>query len=87
MSCECDAAINGTHCKHRLDLLKGDTSSLLSANRSDVAILMSWIPGTPVEEATRIVEECERAANLAKRNLSSAKKLLGSTLVTGRFPD
>lgn len=87
MSCECDAASNGMHCKHRINLLTGTPKEqkLTSGNPADVAVLRQWIVGTPLEMALSTVVEMEREAEALKARLSKAKKVLGLALATGRM--
>lgn len=88
MSCECEAADNGMHCKHRLNLLVGTPKEqkLTSGNPADVVVLREWIVGTPLETALSTVMEMERDLDALKARLSKAKKLLAVALVTGRVP-
>lgn len=88
LSCQCDAAENGSHCKHRLNLLTGTPKEqkLTSGNSDDVALLRQWLVGTQLEEAIFSVKEITRDFEVAKLRLSKAKKALGSTLATGKLP-
>ncbi|MEY9525103.1 hypothetical protein ACVI1J_004071 [Bradyrhizobium diazoefficiens] len=88
MGCECDAASNGMHCKHRINLLVGTPKEqkLTSGNPADVETLRQWIVGTPLEVALSTVVAAERDLDALKARLSKAKKALGLALATGRVP-
>jgi hypothetical protein len=88
MSCECEAADNGMHCKHRINLLVGTPKEqkLTSGNPTDVETLRRWIVGTPLETALSTVMTAERELDALKARLSKAKKVLGMALATGRTP-
>lgn len=88
MSCECDAADNGMHCKHRINLLRGSPKEqrLTSSNYADVETLRQWAAGTPLEASLLVVDQLEREMAAIKARLSKAKKVLGVALVTGRSP-
>lgn len=85
MTCECDAARNGLHCKHRVNLLVGTPKEqkLTSGNPADVKLLRDWVAGTPLESALSTVVEAEREFDVIKSRLSKAKKVLAATLATG----
>lgn len=86
LSCECEAAENGMHCKHRIGLLIGEITALASGNGDDVATLGTWLSGTPLEASLSEVAALEREAEVVKRRLSQAKKRLGKVLLTGTSP-
>lgn len=88
MSCECEAADNGMHCKHRINLLVGTPKEqkLTSGNVADVATLRQWMAGTPLEAALSTVNEAEREIDALKARLSKAKKALAVALMTGKMP-
>lgn len=65
-SCTCPAGEKGMYCKHRLNLIAGDVSSLVSKNRSDVEVLKSMIQGTDVEKAINLVKISEESTDKLK---------------------
>lgn len=74
--CTCPAGDNGQCCKHRIDILGGSIAGIVSGNEADVQIVASWLPGSDVDAALNAVMGAEEKADLAKRKLSNAKKLL-----------
>jgi len=74
--CTCPAGDNGQYCKHRFNILGGLTEGIVSGNEADVQLVAAWLPGTDVEAAMNAVMDAEEKCELAKRELSSAKKRL-----------
>ncbi len=78
--CTCPAGENGQHCKHRMNILCGITSRIVSGNEARVQVITSWLPGTDVEMALIAVLDAEKQYEKAKLELSSAKKRLARAL-------
>jgi uncharacterized Zn finger protein len=74
--CTCPAGDNGQYCKHRINILFGLSQGIVSGNKEDVQVVMSWLPGTDVETALLAVLDAEKRCEEAKKELSTAKKLL-----------
>lgn len=55
-SCTCQAGKNGLACKHRLSLLEGDVTNLLSSSPDSFKKLQRLLEGSDVEAALRGVE-------------------------------
>jgi uncharacterized Zn finger protein len=79
-TCTCPAGSNGTHCKHRLSILRGD-AGMVNAGDTDQ---MHWIPqmlaGTDVEQAMARLDELEAQKAEIDRQFKAAKKALARTL-------
>jgi hypothetical protein len=74
--CTCPAGENGQYCKHRFNILGGITDGIVSGNEAYVQVVASWLPGTDVEAAMNAFMDAEEKTELAKRDLSIAKKRL-----------
>jgi len=74
--CTCPAGDNGQYCKHRFNIFGSLTDGIVSANKFEVDIVASWLSGTDVETALNEVMSAEEQFEIAKLNLSSAKKRL-----------
>jgi hypothetical protein len=74
--CTCPAGENGQYCKHRFNILGGFSDDIVSGNGDDVAVVVSWLPGTDVENAMNDVMDAEEQFESAKLKLSAAKKQL-----------
>lgn len=79
-TCTCAAGVNGQHCKHRLSLLTGDASALISDNEVEATELPHLLQGTDVEAAIAELTAAENDAIRAKKRVSDAKKVLGRAL-------
>ena len=75
-SCSCAAGIQGMHCKHRIALLTGDTSKLLSTNYQEALNLKEFIRETTLERALIEFREAESNYERTKKELSARKKAL-----------
>ncbi|MGD0333906.1 MAG: hypothetical protein ABSA90_11715 [Xanthobacteraceae bacterium] len=67
MSCTCEAGARGSYCHHRIELLRGDTSMLVSNNRPVAAKLPTFIAGTKLEQAMAELIAAEKAQAEAKK--------------------
>ena len=83
ITCDCDAGRNGMACRHRLAVLSGDASAIVSSNKRELANVTALLPGTKLLAQLSKVAQAEEAADDAKRELSKAKKEL-SRLMDGR---
>jgi uncharacterized Zn finger protein len=72
--CSCPAGENGQYCKHRFNILDGETKGIVSGNLDDVKIVQSWLTGTDVEQALMKMRKLESEAARIKKELSAAKK-------------
>lgn len=79
-TCTCEAGHKGTYCKHRLNILSGNTIHMVNTNEEDVKTLVSWIPGTDLEQALNDVRTEEENVVLAKAKLNKAHKRLASVM-------
>jgi len=72
--CTCPAGEHGQYCKHRFGILRGETKGIVSDNIDQVAEVASWLPGTDVDTAILKMAEAEHKYEIAKKELSAAKK-------------
>lgn len=82
MTCDCQAGQKGMYCKHRINLLDGDITALISDNAVDLMKLRDMLPGSDVEKYLADVAEKAVALDEAQRRLSAAKKALSRALCT-----
>lgn len=78
--CTCPAGALGQHCKHRLRILSGDTEGIVSGNEQEVVKVVDWLAGTDVAAALVELNDAELRFEVAKRNVSFAKKKLARSL-------
>ena len=78
--CTCPAGEHGQYCKHRFEILRGESRRVISDNKDEVSIVASWLPGSDIEEAMHRVEKAEIAYIIAKKDLSDAKRDLARAM-------
>lgn len=79
--CTCKAGQSGQNCKHRMQILKGDTSQLISDNIDDVKIIQSWVPNSDIEVLLNEISTLETKSQELKNALRIAKKSLSKALM------
>jgi hypothetical protein len=79
--CTCLAGENGTYCKHRLSILGGLDTGVVSANLDQVAIVASWLPGSNIDAKLAELAVAERNLQQAKNEVTKAKKKLAATMM------
>jgi predicted outer membrane lipoprotein len=80
VSCTCSAGQVGQACKHRLSILSGDISAIVSENRQESQHLAQWLLGTKLAAALAAVDIAEKDLTLAKKRATDAKKALGRVM-------
>lgn len=78
--CTCPAGVMGQICKHRLALLRGDATGLVSGNESDLHQMPDFFLGSDVEDALKKLSSAEAALESAKAELAKQKKALARLL-------
>ncbi len=79
--CTCPAGKNGQYCKHRFRILGGLTEDIVSNNKKAVDEVKSWLVGTDVEAAILELDEKQSLFEIAKKDLSKAKKKVAKTML------
>lgn len=79
LGCTCPAGEKGQACKHRIDLLDGDDSSVIGGTGS-VEALQNALSGGPIEAALAQVYMLEGAVEAAQSELRKAKKALARAM-------
>ena len=80
MTCTCRAGEVGIHCKHRLSLLMGDVSRLVSGNEEDVERLREMYAGSDVEHYVEQLRTAEEELKVAQAKVKALRKALGRAL-------
>jgi len=75
-TCTCDAAAYGMHCRHRILLMTGDSSIIISKNKDDIGKLLEMIKEADVEEALKDVLETQKQLEALEKEFSNKKKKL-----------
>jgi hypothetical protein len=79
-SCNCQAGSVGQYCKHRFSILDGKLTGIVSDNKTDVAIIASWLPGSKLEAALHSLAEAEADFEGIKKRLSNIKKMVARVM-------
>ena len=79
-SCICRAGITGQHCKHRIDILKGDLSAIVSHNEAEVSGLINVFKNTPLSTALDDLELKEKELKKLQEAVSASKKNIGKLM-------
>lgn len=82
-SCSCPAGEMGTYCKHRIRLLTGEISKLVSKNESDIANLIKLKAGTELDKILLRLFDREAALESVKKEIKSVKKDLQKFMKVG----
>ncbi len=73
-SCTCQAGQNGQVCKHRLEILNGVSSKVISNNKTDTKQVADLLKGTPIENKLTQLKEAEKELEAVKKKVDSTKK-------------
>ncbi|MDE1901492.1 MAG: SWIM zinc finger family protein [Alphaproteobacteria bacterium] len=65
--CSCPAGKNGQYCKHRLGLLAGDVTNLVSNNASDVSKLPDMLKDSDVQTAMEHLQQAENEYDVTRK--------------------
>jgi len=80
-TCTCRAGEVGQVCKHRMGLLKGESTGLVSENGDQLTQLAGMFIGTDVERAFEKLVEAELALEEAKLKFAKRKKALARAML------
>lgn len=80
-TCTCQAASSGLICKHRLNLLAGKHEKIVSNNRSDVDILLSWLAVSPLKSLLEEMNRLQDTIDNSTKELKTVKRKLSQVLL------
>ncbi len=79
-TCTCLAGENGTYCKHRLDILKGEITNVKSKNTNQVSMVLEWYANSPLQQQVNLLEELEDEKQQLTKRIFKEKKSLAKML-------
>lgn len=79
--CTCPAGQNGMYCKHRFEILEGNSDRIISGNKADVSKVVEWLHGTDIEQSMHEVKIMEAIVEKNKRELKKLKKKLARSML------
>ncbi len=74
--CNCQAGNHGLYCKHRIEILAGESKSIVSENEKDIQIVGTWLSGSELELVLQEISEKELMSEKIKKDLKKLKKKL-----------
>lgn len=80
--CTCAAGKGGQFCKHRTGILIGSSEGVVSNNKDQINLVVTWLSGSSLELALIEVQRAEADLDQAKKRASSAKRKLASVAHT-----
>lgn len=81
-ACDCSAAMNGSFCKHRTQIMQGSESGIVSKNKNEVATVASWFKGSDLEAKMKLIEQKETQTERLKKEVTQLKKELSKLMRT-----
>ncbi|ABK16805.1 hypothetical protein [Syntrophobacter fumaroxidans] len=80
ISCSCPGAKFEKHCKHRIRILTGDKTGIISGNADCLCQVSEMIRGTAIESARDRYQQAEREVEMAKKKFMKVKKELSDLM-------
>ncbi|MFK8067503.1 MAG: hypothetical protein AB8D52_04590 [Gammaproteobacteria bacterium] len=74
--CDCQAGLHGLYCKHRIEILAGESKNIVSGSNEDHELVLSWFKGTELESVLKEITEVEITQHKIKNELKRLKKKL-----------
>ncbi len=78
--CSCPAGQYGNFCKHRIAILDGNASAIVSDNAEQVATVLEWLQGSDVAKALAEFRAIEKSKDDPKSALVAAKRKLARAM-------
>lgn len=80
MTCTCEGAVKGLHCRHRMALLDGECTDLVSGNQKDVEELNILFEGTDAQRYYRELVQLEAQLEALKKQIKNRKHAFARAL-------
>ncbi len=78
--CTCPAGTFGNVCKHRIAIIDGDASAIVSDNADKAPVVREWLVGTDVEAALKEMRAADWPAETARASFAAAKRKLARAM-------
>jgi uncharacterized protein Yka (UPF0111/DUF47 family) len=69
------------YCKHRINILLGDVTDIVSKNEETVHTVYDWYRDSDVEREVKNIDRLEREIDDLKKSLSGAKKRVSAAMM------
>jgi len=80
-TCNCNAGLNGQTCKHRLNILGGDTNGIISGNENEVKMVLHDFKNTLLEVKLNQLAKEEMELEILKKKITITKKELANVFL------
>lgn len=80
--CTCPAGEFGNFCKHRITILDGSATAVVSDNADQLGKVIEWLAGTDVELALTELRIAEKDADTDKKDIVVLKRKLARAMNT-----
>ena len=81
--CSCAAGEKGQYCKHRFNILDGQTDRIVSSNIEAAKEIQKWLSGSKLESERKKMRELEQQVEAAKKSLALSKKKISKIMHQG----
>lgn len=71
--CDCKAGSLGQHCKHRINIIKGLKTKIVSDNSEQVDTIQQWLEGSLLLDSYKEYVAADKKLKKAKKEFDSAK--------------
>lgn len=78
--CSCPAGQFGNFCKHRIAILEGDGTAIVSENTDQLPIVIDWLRGSDVGAALSEYRDAEKSRDQPKSVLIAARRKLARAM-------
>ncbi len=79
-TCNCTAAIKGSFCKHRIQIMQGLDTGVVSKNKNDILTVVGWFKGSNLESKLNLIQEKEIQSENLKNEVTLLKKELSKLM-------
>ncbi len=74
--CNCLAGSHGSYCKHRINLLTGDSTGLVDGQPENLDLIAKWLKGTELETALEEFLSAQSNKPQDKTRVTKSKKTI-----------
>lgn len=82
--CSCQAGQNGSHCKHRSNILSGKYSDILSDNIDHLKLVEKWISDSELPNVLEEISLKTKEIQRQQKSLKDLKKKLSRLMHQGK---
>lgn len=84
ISCDCPAGAHNRQCRHRFELIMGDTKGCVGATNDKLLAFRLMVDQSPLREMAGEVVELGREAERIARRIKTLKNIMARVMYSGR---